>query len=264
MRKASAIVAACVAAAYLVQPASASTGTVITMCNHGQHRIVYGSNGMAYQVRNAYWLGKLTMCISNRGLRPNLTVVQPPGVDRKGRVSAYPDIFRGCIWGVCSPGARIPVPVNKIRGLRSTWHTRQRARGDWSAAYDLWIGKRKMITGQADGAELMIWLNRHGACCHLSRSAPVVRISGHKFILMHWHHYSTEFGVGWHYIQFRLLHPRSRVDDLRLKPFIDKAIRLGLVRKRWWLENVMAGFEIWRGGKGLATTRYSVKLSRRP
>jgi cellulose 1,4-beta-cellobiosidase len=262
MRKASVIVAACVAAAYLVQPASASTGTVTTLCDNGARQLVYGTNGMAYQVRDAYWLGTRTMCITNRRLRPNFTVVKPPGADPAGRVSAYPDIYRGCLWHVCSPNARIPIQAKEIGRLQSTWHTRQDARGDWSAAYDLWFGKQEMITGQADGAELMIWLNRHGSCCHLSKRAPVVRISGYKFWLMHWHHFSRQWDVGWHYIQFRLVHPRRRVDDLRLKPFITKSIRLGLIRRSWWLENVTAGFEIWRGGKGLATTRFSVSLSR--
>ena len=263
MRKASVIVAACVAAGWLVQPATASTGTVTTLCEHGQHRIVNGQNGMAYQVRNAYWRGSRTMCITNRALLPNFTVVKRPGIDPDGFVSAYPDIYRGCLWHVCSPNARIPVQAKQIGRLHSTWHTRQDAGGDWSAAYDLWFGKREMITGQANGAELMIWLGRHGRCCGLNKHAPVVKVSGYKFHLMHWHHFSQQWGVGWNYIQFRLVHPRTRVDSLDLKQFISKSIRRGLIRKSWWLENVMAGFEIWRGGEGLATTKFSVSLSRR-
>jgi cellulose 1,4-beta-cellobiosidase len=255
--------AVCVAAAYLVQPASAGTGTLTTLCDHGEHRIVYSASGIAYQVRNAYWRGTRTMCITNRGLRPNMTVVKRPGPDPGGLLSAYPDIYRGCLWHVCSPNARIPIQVSRIKRLQSTWHTRQDARGDWSATYDLWFGKREMITGQADGAELMIWLNRHGACCPLHKHAPTVKVSGYKFRLQHWRAYNAQFGVGWNYIQFRLVHPRRRVDHLRLMPFVTAAIHRGLIRRTWWLENVTAGFEIWRGGEGLATTRFSVSMSRR-
>lgn len=263
MRRTSGILAAFVAAAYLVQPATASTGTLTTLCDHGEHRIVYGSGGTAYQVRNAYWRGTRTMCITNRALQPNFTVVQRPGADPNGLVSAYPDTFRGCLWHVCSPNARIPIQADKIARLQSTWHTRQDARGDWDAAYDLWFGKREMITGQADGAELMIWLNRHGRCCPMNKHAPTLRVDGYKFRLLHWHHFSAQWNVGWNYIQFRLVHPRTRVDGLDLKPFIIKAIRRGLIRRTWWLENVTAGFEIWRGGVGLRTSNFSVSVAHR-
>jgi hypothetical protein len=119
-----------------------------------------------------------------------------------------------------------------------------------------------MITGQADGAELMIWINHHGACCVLQRRAPIVRIDGYRFYLSHWRHYSPRWHVSWNYIQFRLVHPRSRVDGLQLKPFIHRSVRLGLARPAWWLENVVAGFEVWSGGRGLATRHYSVSMWR--
>ena len=32
--------------------------------------------------------------------------------------------------------------------------------------------------------------------------------------------------------------------------------RAGLIRPRWWLTSIDAGFEIWRGGTGLATLSY--------
>jgi hypothetical protein len=267
MRKASALIAACVLAGlHFAVPAlspAAATGTVVTLCDHAEHRIVYGPNGRAYQVRNAYWHGTRTMCITNNGLRPNFTVTSPPGADPQGLVSAYPDTFRGCIWHICSPNAGIPIQVSDISTLTSTWHTRQGVRGSWNAAYDLWLGKRRMITGQADGAELMIWLNRHGSCCRLPRHAPTVRVDGYKFRLLHWRHYSAEWGVSWNYIQFRLVHPRWRIDHLALKPFIVRSVKRGLVRSRWWLENVTAGFEIWHGGRGLQTTDFRVSLTRR-
>lgn len=266
MRKAFALLAVpALAAVYLAAPLvspAAATGTIVTLCDHAAHRIVYGPTGHAYEVRNAYWHGTRTMCIENRNLQPNFEVTSPPGADPQGLVSAYPDVFRGCLWHICSPNAGIPIQVSDIRRLASTWHTRQGVRGSWNAAYDLWIGKRRMITGQANGAELMIWLNRHGSCCPLSRHAPTVRVDGYKFRLARWRHYSAEWGVSWNYIQFRLVHPRWRVDHLRLKPFIMRAIKLKLVRSSWWLENVTAGFEIWHGGTGLRTTDFNVSLSR--
>ncbi len=107
-----------------------------------------------------------------------------------------------------------------------------------------------MTTGQADGAELMIWINRHGTCCHLIQHAPIVRLAGHRYYLMHWRPCSRKWHICFNYIQFRLVRPTWRVDNLRLAPFVRKAEQLKLVRPWWFLENVGAGFEIWKGGKG--------------
>jgi hypothetical protein len=239
------------------------SAVLTTLCNHGENRLVQDSpTAQAYRIRNAYWRGTRKMCITNANLHTNFTVTSRPGTDRRGLVSAYPDILRGCLWQICTPNAHIPVQVSRLRMLKSTWHTRQNARGDWNAAYDLWFGKRRMTTGQADGAELMIWLNRHGSCCRTARPTTV-RIDGYKFLVTHWRHYSGKWHVSWNYIQFRMAHPRNWVTGLRLMPFINRAIRMGLVRRVWWLENVTAGFEIWRGGVGLATTKFAVSLRRR-
>lgn len=255
------LVAGLLLAGLAASPAAAS-GTAVTLCENRGHRIVY-SSGRAYVVRNAYWEGNRAMCIRNYGGRPDFTVTSPPGADPRGSVSAYPDIFRGCLWNICSPDAGIPIRLSNIRRLSSTWHTRQPASGSWNAAYDLWLGKRRMVTGQADGAELMIWLNRHGKCCALARNSSMVRVDGYRFRLTHWRHHSRQFGVSWNYVQFRLVHPRRRVDHLRLQPFITRAIKRGLVRSSWWLENVTAGFEIWRGGTGLRTTDFGVTVAPR-
>ena len=154
----------------------------------------------------------------------------------------------------------MPIRVAKIGHPVTTWHTRQGAAGNWNAAYELWFGKHAMTTGQADGAELMIWINRHGTCCHLIRHAPIVRLAGHRYYLMHWRPCSRKWHICFNYIQFRLVHPTWRVDNLRLAPFIHKAEQLKLVRPWWFMENVGAGFEIWKGGKGLATTRFDMRM----
>jgi cellulose 1,4-beta-cellobiosidase len=239
---------------------AARSATVVTLCRAGEQRIVTSSGGRAYRIRNANWHGPRGMCISNRNLGTNFRETRAPGPDPRGLVVAYPDIFRGCLWHFCSPNAGIPIRARNIHHLKSTWHTRQDARGSWNAAYDLWFGKRRMITGQADGAELMIWLNRHGACCPLQPNAKRVRIDGHVFRLSHWRAHSKKWDVSWNYIQLRFVHPRKRVDGVRLTPIIHRCIRMGLLDRSWWLENVVAGFEVWRGGRGLGTTKFNVSL----
>jgi Glycosyl hydrolase family 12 len=246
-----------------ISPAAASPG------NAADHKtIICKSNGFLiahtryagtlYAVRNSFWLGQRPQCISNRGHLSNFQVVQRPGYDPAGRVVAYPDIFRGCIWNICSPNAGLPRRVSALGRPAATWHTTEHAAGTWNAAFDIWFGKKRMITGQANGAELMIWLNEHGGCCALQPGAPKVWVGGHLWWLSHWttHH----DGVSWNYIQFRRVHRTWHVNNLKLHPFIRRVERLGLVQSRWWMENIEAGFELWSGGQGLATTQYIVRM----
>jgi glycosyl hydrolase family 12 len=251
-------VAACLQATPVATAQAALSAAGSTLCKSNQHLIVHSRYGTRYQIRNAYWRGQRRQCIHNSADRPNFTVTQRPGFDPAGRVVAFPDIFRGCIWNICSPKAGIPIRVSAIGHPVATWHTRENALGTWNAAFDIWFGKTRMITGQANGAELMIWLNHHGGCCALQRGAPKVWIDGRPFRLSHWR--TTHNGVSWNYIQFRMIHRTWRVDHLRLRPFIRRCLRLGLIRRSWWMENVEAGFELWNGGQGLATTRFGVSM----
>jgi cellulose 1,4-beta-cellobiosidase len=246
-----------------VSPAAAWPGNAATrhrtiICKSNGSLIAHTRQaGTGYVVRNAYWLGQRPQCITNRGNLSNFRVVQRPGYDPAGRVVAYPDIFRGCIWNICSPQADLPRRVSALGRPRATWHTSEHATGTWNAAFDIWFGKKRMVTGQADGAELMIWLNEHGGCCALQQGAPKVLIDGQLWWLSHWtaHHN----GKSWNYIQFRRVHRTWHVNNLKLYPFIRRIEHLGLVRPGWWIENIEAGFELWNGGRGLATTKYVVR-----
>jgi hypothetical protein len=230
------------------------------LCQDWEHADVTGSDNRNYQLLNIRYHAKSPMCIQNSGGRDDFTVTQQPGVDPAGKVAAFPEIFRGCLWTGCSAGSGMPLRVDAIRNPVSSWHARESASGNWNAAYELWFGKQAMTTGQADGAELMIWLNLHGTCCHLQPRAPKIRIDGRTFWVSHWRPCSRKWHVCFNYIQFRLVHHTSQVNGLHLEPFISRAIRMKLIRRSWWLENIGAGFEIWKGGGGLATTRFSVRM----
>ena len=228
------------------------------LCASNEHLIVHNRFGTRFQIRNAFWRGQRAQCLRNsRGLA-NFTITQRAGYDPAGHVVAFPNIMRGCIWNICSPNARIPVRVSSIHHPVTTWHTRQGVPGTYNAAYDIWFGKTRMTRGQANGAELMIWLNLHGGCCALQPGAPRVWIAGRPFRLSHWRTFHN--GVSWNYIQFRMIHHTWHVDHLALKPFIRRAIHLGLIRRWWWMENIEAGFELWSGGQGLKTTQFGVRM----
>jgi Glycosyl hydrolase family 12 len=233
----------------LAPPAAAGT---VQLCGKGQHINVRSWGGVRFTVRNDYFLQP--GCLSNRDKQANFTVTTAYAASPHGKVVSFPDIFRGCSWGVCSPQARLPAQVSRLPAPSLTWQNGAWARGRYNAAFDIWFSKHYMTTGQAEGAELMIWLKTHDL--PPVPSAPRVWIGHHRYYLLHW--IARRGASAWNYIQFRRAGPTHGVAHLALRPFIRRAEQLGWIRPAWWLDNVEAGYEIWWGGKGLSTTRFWV------
>jgi hypothetical protein len=153
----------------------------------------------------------------------------------------------------------MPVRVSRLKSLNTSWYTSLHASGRWAATYDIWFDRTGRISGQNDGAELMLWINTRGFG-HVSR-ALIVNVVHTRWRLMHW--VVVRGGKSWNYIQFRRVHPAAHVHRLALRPFIQLCKRLRWIGHSWWLTGVEAGFEIWRGGAGLATTRFWAGLPHR-
>jgi hypothetical protein len=241
-------------AAAAAAPPNYSAPPVI--CAPFWHRVVVGK----YVVRNDNFGGRRE-CLSTDGPGTAFAVVSStsPRVDR---VIAFPSIFRGCTHGVCSPRSGFPIRASHLNRAVSSWriHTR-RVKGTWNAAYDLWFFTHHNVSGQATGAELMIWLGHQGLGGVLRRT-PVLRIDGARWYLMHWRAAQVISGhrLSWNYIQFRRVTQTEHVNHLRLYPFVRAAEAHGLVRSSWWNSAIMAGFEIWSGGKGLATESFRASV----
>jgi Glycosyl hydrolase family 12 len=223
------------------------------LCRQYQH-ITVTRGGVQYVVRNDNY-GHRKECLRNRGRRANFAVVTSAARADRIEPVAYPNIFVGCSWGVCSSHSGLPLRVGRIRSLTTTWHTTMRRSGVWGAGYDIWFDRRPARSGQSGGAELMIWLNAHGFG---ASGWPVVTVDGVRWHLEHW--VTSGHGKHWNYIQFRRVDGTDKVTGLNVKRFIDAAVSLGYISPRWWLTSVMAGFEIWRGGVGLSTTQFMVRV----
>jgi hypothetical protein len=191
-------------------------------------------------------------CLVVRGRWPNFTVTHSPVPTWHAKPQAYPFILRGCSWGTCSADSGLPRRVQTLRRPQATWDTTQVPHGRWDAAFDIWFGRHPMSTGQARGAELMIWLSARRI--GVPARTPVVHIDHARWYLEHWR--ACHLGDCWNYLQFRRVQPVLRVHRLRLQPFIGRGEKRGWIRPGWWLENIEAGFELWQGGRGLATDRF--------
>ena len=53
----------------------------------------------------------------------------------------------------------------------------------------------------------------------------------------------------------------TAVTNLDLQPLVADAVSRGYVARSWYLISVEAGFELWRGGTGLATNSFSVNVA---
>jgi len=227
----------------------ARSGPVSSLCSRYQHFAVATAQGAHFVVKNDNYGGQ-TECLAVRGDSPNFTVTQSQLPTWHAKPKAYPFILRGCSWGTCSaPDSGLPKRVSALRHPVATWYTTQVPRGEWDAAFDIWFGTHPMTTGQADGAEIMIWLNARRIT--VPPRTEIVRIGHVRFYLLHWR--ACHGGTCWNYIQFRRVWPVQRVRHLHLLPFIHRAERRAWIRPVWWLENIEAGFELWQGGTGLAT-----------
>jgi len=224
---------------------------VYRLCDPLGHMRVRNKWHTFFSVRNDNFGGRAE-CLKNRGHWANFRVTRSAADSYGAESMAFPDIFLGCSWSICSKGTTLPLRVSRLRRPEATFHTVQRAGGQWNAALDIWFNKTPDIATQADGAELMVWLNTRGF--GTPRRAPVIWADHARWYLLHW--VPTRNGVSWNLIIFRRVDPVRRVNHLDLRPFIRRVEHLGLVRRRWYLLNIEAGFEIWHGGRGLGTTKF--------
>jgi Glycosyl hydrolase family 12 len=225
------------------------------MCVRYQHMPAANRLGENFIIRNDNYGGQ-PECIANKGRRANFSVTRSAAHSTAEPV-AFPYIFLGCSWGLCTPGSGLPARVSTLGRLATTWVTSQHAGGSWDATYDIWFSRRRMTTGQATGGELMIWLGSRRRSLP-RRHLPVIWADHARWYVDSWltHHH----GSRWRLIQFRRVRPAWRAARLRLRPFIRLLERRRWIRPWYWLLNVEAGFELWWGGAGLATRWFSARV----
>ena len=230
----------------------AVTGAKFNLCRREGVVRVHGGN-RTYLVNNDNFVG-YGECLTGISTAPAFRVA----VSRAAATTdsdSYPDIFTGCSWGRCSPGAKLPARLSRVGNPVTTFDTRENAAGSWAAGYDLWFDPRPIRNGQAS-TEMMIWLNGKNVYNPAGHGWPVVRIDGALWYVETW--ITGNGKQTWRYVQFRKYTPRWNVTGLSLKPFFQYLEREGWVTPSWYLLNIEAGFEIWTGGAGLAATAFYV------
>ena len=234
---------ACSAATIVLAGTASATNT--TGIFIAPHQNKYVSNG-DYGVRSDDF-GSLTW-LSNtneRGFTVTSSTANGP------RVSAYPNVFRGWQWGVGTNGPW-PIRVSAAGTPRADFAVRQTWKGTYDASLDIWFSTYPDKTTQANGAEIMIFLSHP----HVLTGGRKIRVDGTDWYLNEW--LTKGHGITWPLIIFTHVTQVSSVKGLWLNPFFRIAQAHGWLRPSWYWTGIDAGFELWKGGRGLQVTDFTV------
>ncbi|MBM9508138.1 cellulose binding domain-containing protein [Streptomyces sp. KK5PA1] len=101
----------------------------------------------------------------------------------------------------------------------------------------------------------MIWLNSRGGVQPFGGKTGTSSAAGHSWDV--W----TGQQTSWKIISYVLQGGGTSFNNLDVKALIDDAVSRGSVNSAHYLIDAEAGFEIWQGGQGLATSSFSFSAS---
>ena len=195
-----------------------------------------------------------SMTLANVGYGNNFTVAT--NTPAKGKVLAFPDFLYGCSWGVCSPHRTLPVQISRDGDPGASVSTAGNPKGEYNAAYDIWLELKPYLSGQPHGAEIMIW-PRETANVGSLRGLPEVRIDGALYWEIAWR--ASNSHGSWNYVQFRKVSQSDSLRGIHLNDFFKAAEARGWASSSWYIQSITAGFEIWSGGQGLTMSNFWAK-----
>jgi hypothetical protein len=247
------------ATAPLGHPALARDGAEAStqLCGYGLTPV----NDGAYTVQNNEWGSSRPECITTSG-QPGFQVQTSQIANATyGPPGAYPSIYTGCHWGYCTAGGLGAGPL-RVGALAPGQVTTSLATslsrgGDYDVSYDIWINKTPAATGAPNGTEVMVWLDHSGPVqpqgCIVAHH---VAVGGHAYDIWYTHGTAAAGGT----VSFEMTSPVTAVSSLDLDQLIQEAVHRGYASPLWYLIDVEAGFEIWRGGSGLAVSSFGVSV----
>ena len=207
--------------------------------------------GGAYNVQTNEWNSDAAQCLSTDGTAGFSVTQSAISVGTSGPPGSYPSIYRGCHWGACTSNSGLPIQVSQLGHPTSSWSTTQTDDGAYDVAYDVWFNQSPSTTSQPNGAELMVWLNSRGSVQPAGSKVATVTVAGHT-----WDVWRTQM-PGWNYVAYVRTAGVTSVSNLDLGDITRDAVSRGVISPNWYLIDVEAGFELWRGGAGLSTRSFS-------
>jgi hypothetical protein len=209
-----------------------------------------------YTIMNNRWGTTATQCINvtTNGFQ----IVQQDGTgNMSGAPTAYPAIYAGCHYTVCSPNTNMPALISSITSAPSSVTTTYPSSGTYDAAYDIWINADTNVTGVQD-TEIMIWLNHTGSI------QPVGSNTGTTFSAAgkSWNVWSGNNGAN-NVVSYQANPAGLTSLSFDVMAFVKDAMTRGsgFGTNSWYLTSIQMGFEPWVGGVGLAVNSFSATVN---
>lgn len=212
----------------------------------------YGSarvDGGRYIVQNNRWGASTAQCIDVRGNGFAVTRADHNN-PTNGPPAAYPSIFAGCHYTLCTTNSGLPLRVSQFGNVRATYQIDTPNSGEWNASFDLWFDPTQRTDGQNTGAEVMIWANRRGRPQPIGSPRATVTIEGATW--------DVWIGnIGWNVISYVRQQPSDDLTNFSVNAFVNDAVSRGQIDRNWFMTSVQAGFEPWIGGAGLGVRNFA-------
>jgi hypothetical protein len=248
------------------QPVSGGVGSqagTTKICQEDVYKVP-ASNG-TYIVQNNEFGSGAPECVTTDG-NAEFTVANSSIEEAiNGAPGGYASIYQGCHWGKCSSGGLTATPIevsNLTPGkVTTSWSTIQPGGSGnaYDVTYDIWFNRTPTTSGQPDCTELMVWLNHEGGVGPIgSQVASSVSIGGRSYNI--WRG-PQPWGDT---VTYEMTTGIASVSGLDVGTLAQNAVRHGYLSESCYLIDVEAGFELWRGGAGLATKSFSVSIARGP
>lgn len=216
--------------------------------------------GGSYIVQNNEYDSGASECVTTDGNADFTVANSAIGNATNGSPGAYPSIYQGCHWGSCSSGglSTTPIQVSALTTgkVTTSWSTTQPGGSSaYDVAYDIWINQTPTTSGQPNGTEIMVWLNHNGSVQPFgSEVASNVTIGGHTYNI--WEGAQSS----WDTVTYDMTTASTSVSGLDVGQLAQNSVSRGYTQSSWYLIDVEAGFELWQGGTGLATSSFSVNI----
>jgi Glycosyl hydrolase family 12 len=222
-----------------------------------------------YIVQNNDWGVSSASQTITYGPGTKFKVTNQGGTGSNGAPASYPDIFVGAHSNLSTANSGLPLAVSSISatGIQTSWSYDDSAvasGSSYNASYDVWFSTGaggEPTTGAPSGGYLMVWYYKPSDNQPVGQTIAngTATINGKQFNI--W--YGTNNGKP---VVSYVAQQKLTSWTYPLGAFIQDAAgrtcsgSTKCISSSWYLTNVFAGFEIWKGGVGLQTTDFGVSV----
>lgn len=248
------LTAACLAVVVSSQPALATTNE--SSCSSSATFAVGGGytvQANAYNIQNG---GQQCTYADSNGTDWYETSTN--SVPTNGEPGAYPSIYAGCHWGVCSANQQgMPMQLSSITSSPTSWSVTPSTSGNWDIAYDIWFNDSSTTSNNStNGLELMVWINHMGTI-QPAGSVVVSNVTINGITWNIWRSGSTQNRGTISYVA------TSGVNSVNfdLLNIYNDLVSRGYLSTNEYLIDIEAGTEIWTPGSNFQTSSFSATVS---